>query len=225
MSHLALEANLAETTALQWRHNGADGVTNHWRLDCLLGRLFRRRSKKTSKLRVTVLYERIHRWPMDSPHKGPVTWKMFPFDDIITDNIHTGPCFMPHGFYRLSATVSEEENSQCFVHVLLDPPYPRHWNSQVRPPPWNSRCCPQNSWARCRCFARRHRCPRKHATCYRSLPLGCSWAGKMNKMVRSIRWLSNFQDCSNSSALAMELLQSYTKPSNYSYIIGQCECG
>ena len=25
----------------------------------------------------------IHRWPVDSPHKGPVTWKMFSFDDII----------------------------------------------------------------------------------------------------------------------------------------------
>ena len=25
----------------------------------------------------------IHRWPVDSPHKGPVTGKMFPFDDVI----------------------------------------------------------------------------------------------------------------------------------------------
>ena len=25
----------------------------------------------------------IHRWPVDSPHKGPVTRKMFPFDDVI----------------------------------------------------------------------------------------------------------------------------------------------
>ena len=25
----------------------------------------------------------IHRWLVDSPHKGPVTWKMFPFDDIM----------------------------------------------------------------------------------------------------------------------------------------------
>ena len=25
----------------------------------------------------------IHRWPVNSPHKGPVTWKMFPFDDVI----------------------------------------------------------------------------------------------------------------------------------------------
>ena len=32
-----------------------DGVSNHRRLDGLLNRLFRRRSKKTSKLRVTGL--------------------------------------------------------------------------------------------------------------------------------------------------------------------------
>ena len=25
----------------------------------------------------------IHRWPVNSPHKGPVTQKMFPFDDVI----------------------------------------------------------------------------------------------------------------------------------------------
>ena len=26
---------------------------------------------------------RIHRWPVNYPHKGPVTRKMFPFDDVI----------------------------------------------------------------------------------------------------------------------------------------------
>ena len=40
---------------LQWRHNGHDSVSNHQPHDCLLNRLFRRRSKKTSKLRVTGL--------------------------------------------------------------------------------------------------------------------------------------------------------------------------
>ena len=40
---------------LQWRPNGRDGVSNHQPLDCLLNHLFRRRSKKTSKLRVTGL--------------------------------------------------------------------------------------------------------------------------------------------------------------------------
>ena len=38
---------------LQWRHNGCDCVSNHQPHDCLLKRLFRRRSKKTSKLRAT----------------------------------------------------------------------------------------------------------------------------------------------------------------------------
>ena len=41
--------------SLRWRHNGRDDVSNHQPHDCLLNRLFRRRSKKTSKLRVTGL--------------------------------------------------------------------------------------------------------------------------------------------------------------------------
>ena len=40
---------------LQWRHDERGGVSNHQPHDCLLNRLFRRRSKKTSKLRVTGL--------------------------------------------------------------------------------------------------------------------------------------------------------------------------
>ena len=40
---------------LQLRHNGHDSVSNHQPHDCLLNHLFRRRSKKTSKLRVTGL--------------------------------------------------------------------------------------------------------------------------------------------------------------------------
>ena len=42
-------------TSLQWRHNGRDSISNHQPHDCLLNRLFRRRSKKTSKFRVTGL--------------------------------------------------------------------------------------------------------------------------------------------------------------------------
>ena len=34
----------------------------------------------------------IHRWPVNSPHKGPVTRKMFPFDDVI----------MPHVYHNIS---------------------------------------------------------------------------------------------------------------------------
>ena len=41
--------------ALHWSHNEPDGVSKYQPRDCLLNCLFRRRSKKTSKLRVTGL--------------------------------------------------------------------------------------------------------------------------------------------------------------------------
>ena len=41
--------------SLRWCHNGCDGVSNHQPYVCLLNRLFRRWSKKTSKFRVTGL--------------------------------------------------------------------------------------------------------------------------------------------------------------------------
>ena len=42
-------------SSLQWCHNEHDGVSNHQPHDCLLKRVLGRRSKKTSKLRVTGL--------------------------------------------------------------------------------------------------------------------------------------------------------------------------
>ena len=66
---------------LQWRHNGRGGVPNHQPHDCLLNRLFRHRPKKTPKLRVTGLCAG------NSPHKWPVTRKMFPFYDVIMSTI------------------------------------------------------------------------------------------------------------------------------------------
>ena len=72
--------------ALQWRHNDRNGISNHQDLDCLLNHLFRHRSKKTSKLRVTGLCKEnppvTGRFPF---YKGPVTRKMFSFDDVIME--------------------------------------------------------------------------------------------------------------------------------------------
>ena len=69
--------------SLHWRHNDHDGVSNHQPHGCLLNRLFRRRSKKTTKLRVTGLCVGNSPGPVNSLHKGPVTQKVFPFDDVI----------------------------------------------------------------------------------------------------------------------------------------------
>ena len=75
--------NIVVSCTLQWPHNECDGVSNHRRLDCLLDRLFRCKSKKTSKLRATGFCQGNSRWPANSPHIGPVTRIMYPFDDVI----------------------------------------------------------------------------------------------------------------------------------------------
>ena len=63
-------------TSLQWRQNEHDGITNHRRLDCSLYRLFRRKWKKTSKLRVIGLCEGNSPVTGEFPAQRPVTQKM-----------------------------------------------------------------------------------------------------------------------------------------------------
>ena len=87
---------------LRWRHNDHAGVSNHQPRGCLLNRLFRRKSKKTSKLRVTGLCAG------NSPGTGEfpaqmasyaenvsIWWRhheMFPFDVVIMQMFFTHHC-------------------------------------------------------------------------------------------------------------------------------------
>ena len=105
------------TRPLRWRHNDHDSVSNHQPHGCLLNRLFRRRSKKTSKLRVTGLCVGNSPGPVNSPHKGPVTRKMFPFDDVIMRK--TSPCHnVIISDYDLLIGVSQRKLNQCDQSVL-----------------------------------------------------------------------------------------------------------
>ena len=69
--------------ALQWLHNERDDVSNHRRLNCLLNRLLKHRSNKHQSSVSLAFVRGIHRWLVDSPPKGSVMWKVFPFDDVI----------------------------------------------------------------------------------------------------------------------------------------------
>ena len=69
--------------SLQLRHNGRDGVLNHQPRDCLLNRIFRRRSKKTPKLRVTGLCAGNSPVTGEFPAQRAINAEMFPFDDVI----------------------------------------------------------------------------------------------------------------------------------------------
>ena len=81
--NVATMLDYGASITLLWRHNRRDGVSNHQPHDYLLNRLFRRRSNTTSEFRVTGLCEGNSPVTGDSPYKGPITRKMFPFDDVI----------------------------------------------------------------------------------------------------------------------------------------------
>ena len=68
---------------LRWRHSGRDSVSDHQPRDCLLNHLFRRRSKKTSKLRVTGLCA--GNSPGTDEFPAQMASKVFPFDDVIME--------------------------------------------------------------------------------------------------------------------------------------------
>ena len=86
---------------LQWRHNEHDGISIHQRLDCLHNRLFRHRSKETSKLCVTGHCEGNPPVTGGSPHKGPVTRKMSLFDDVIVMFITAFSYSLQIGYHML----------------------------------------------------------------------------------------------------------------------------
>ena len=77
--------NTATTTkprnALRWRHNEHDSVSNHQPHDCLLN-ADQGKHQSTASL---AFVRRIHREPVNSPHKWPVRRKMFPFVNVIME--------------------------------------------------------------------------------------------------------------------------------------------
>ena len=104
--------------ALQWRHNERDGVSNHQRLGCLLNRLVRRRSKKPSKLLITGFVRGIHRWPVNSPHKGPVTRKMLPLDDVTIGHHVESSIDIEYHFYAKKLFYANWENVAIVLHRM-----------------------------------------------------------------------------------------------------------
>ena len=67
----------------------------------------------------------IHRWPLNTPHKGPVTWKIFPFDDVIiatlhrnTNHVHNVWGILPQMFIHIAKTlgsISVRHRSNTFA--------------------------------------------------------------------------------------------------------------
>ena len=72
-------------SALQWRHNECDGVSNHQPRDFYSTVYSDTDQRKHQSSASLAFVWGIHRGPVNSPHKWPVTRKMIPFDDVIMD--------------------------------------------------------------------------------------------------------------------------------------------
>ena len=69
--------------SLQWRNDERGGVSTHWRLDCYSIVYAGVNQRKHLSAASLAFVRGIHRWPVNSPHKGPVTRRMLPCDDVI----------------------------------------------------------------------------------------------------------------------------------------------
>ena len=68
---------------LQWRHNRRESVSNY-RLTIVYSTVYSSVDQRKHQSSASLAFVRwVYRWPLNSPHKWPVTWKMFPFDDVI----------------------------------------------------------------------------------------------------------------------------------------------
>ena len=65
----------------------------------------------------------IHRLPVNSPHKWPVTRKIFPFDDVIVNNMHVkdrnGLCRKHTKYVRVHSTGSNSLLSKRLRHSVI----------------------------------------------------------------------------------------------------------
>ena len=108
---------------LQLRHNEHDGVPNHQPHDCLLNNLFWRRSKKTSKLRVTGLCEGNSPVTVEFPaqrasnvEKVSIWWRHHDLFILLCHNIS----YNCHNFNtKVSILISVVILRQCTTEVVL----------------------------------------------------------------------------------------------------------
>ena len=70
----------------------------------------------------------IHRWPVNSPHKGPVTRKMFPFDDVTKLHANFAMIYWVNkGHTRLRYVIinceiyADKKNTVKFFYLYFNP--------------------------------------------------------------------------------------------------------
>ena len=99
---------MCQGSPLQWCHNGCDSISNHQPHHCLLNRLFGRRSKKPSKLRVTGLCV----W------NSPVTGEFPTQKAINVENVSIW--WRHHGISNFNPTLYNGHNYLSMLGLMLN---------------------------------------------------------------------------------------------------------
>ena len=102
-------------STLQWRHDERYGVSNHQPHDCLLSSLFSRRSKKTSKLRVTGLCEGNSPVTGEFPAQKASNAENVSIYDVIMNHLQFR-CMFTRMFRQTSKTGNIERSSLLAFH-------------------------------------------------------------------------------------------------------------
>ena len=112
-------ATALQLMTLQLHHNERHGISDHQRLIVYSGANQRKHQSSTS----LVFLRGIHPWPVDFPHKWPVTRKMFPFDDVIVKqfaHIWHLPAASVHGGMFLTPIPTPNQRYIYTICIILN---------------------------------------------------------------------------------------------------------
>ena len=99
------------------------GVPNHQSYDWLLSRLFSADEIKHQSSLSLAFVRGIGRWPVNSPQKGPLTRKIFPFSDVIMTQsriVYGYPSVSTiNGLQSLAMKLTYTYNPRCFEIYIV----------------------------------------------------------------------------------------------------------
>ena len=87
----------------------------------------------------------IHRWPVNSPHKGALTRKMFPFDDVIMTGLikYTGSVLSNIPFVQFSSQFTFHKSDMDQTRLYIIHKQCSHLLNSRRRPPLNNPLIPR----------------------------------------------------------------------------------
>ena len=115
---------------LRWRHNGRDSVSIT-SLTSVFSTVYSDADQRKYQSSASLAFVRgIHRGPVNSPHKWPVTRKLFPFDDVIMASMWQGQFVILvtlHVFVLMNCSAINEDQV-VIITILGTGPTPSYYD-------------------------------------------------------------------------------------------------